>query len=269
MRGRTASDRTPALPLVAVALAVAALTAGCDLEPVDTAYLTRTDGSAPAPASPTTVDRAEPEPDQATSPGDLPDIDLSAHSTTDPASLWVVVNKLNPLGPIDFQPELAQVRGYLVQPVVVDDLAALLAAADDDGVHLTIRSAYRSYGYQSGVYDGWVRSLGREQADRVSARPGHSEHQTGLAVDLGGSSSPECDFKACFDDTTEGRWIAENAGTFGFILRYTSHGTAVTGFDPEGWHLRYVGRELAAFMDRHGIHTLEEVFDVPGGSDYG
>ncbi|HEY0215085.1 MAG TPA: D-alanyl-D-alanine carboxypeptidase family protein, partial [Cellulomonas sp.] len=65
--------------------------------------------------------------------------------------------------------------------------------------------------YQVGVHDGWVRQLGREQADLVSAWPGHSEHQTGPAVDLGRSTRPECDFEACFGDTVEGRWVAAHA----------------------------------------------------------
>ncbi len=198
-------------------------------------------------------------------PGDDPGIDLTARSTTDPASPWVVVNKRTPLDPVDHEPDLTTVRGYLVRPDVAPDLTALLAAADADDVRLTLRSAYRGYPKQAAVYEGWVAQLGAAQADAVSARPGHSEHQTGLAVDVGGTTQPGCDFEPCFGETTEGRWVAEHAATFGFLVRYTPENSGVTGYAPEAWHLRWVGRDLAAYMADTGVTTLEEVFDVPGG----
>jgi len=254
--------RQAARLLAAAVLVLAALATGCSPDPAD-ADLRDRPGSISSARTP-----AAPGPDHAGPQDDSSTLDLVASSHTDPASPWVVVNKPNPLDPSGFEPELTTVRGYLVQPVLVDDLTALLAAAADDDVHLTLRSAYRSYDYQAEVYDGWVRQLGHERADQVSAHPGHSEHQTGLALDLGSSSRPECDFEACFADTTEGRWVAAHASDFGFLLRYTEQNTAVTGFAPEGWHVRYVGRELAAYMRNHEITTLEEVFDVPGGTDY-
>lgn len=194
-------------------------------------------------------------------------LDLTEHSTSDPASPWVVVNKRTPLDPIDHEPDLTTVRGYLVRPDAAPDVAALLDAADADGVRLTLRSAYRGYPKQVAVYEGWVAQLGAERADDVSARPGHSEHQTGLGVDVGGTTRPECDFEACFGETVEGRWVAEHAAEFGMLVRYTRQNSAVTGYAPEPWHLRWVGRELAAHMRATGVTTLEEVFDVPGG-DY-
>lgn len=194
-------------------------------------------------------------------------LDLTEHSTSDPASPWVVVNKRTPLDPLDHEPDLTTVRGYLVRPDAAPDVAALLDAADADGVRLTLRSAYRGYPKQAAVYEGWVAQLGAERADSVSARPGHSEHQTGLGVDVGGTTRPECDFEACFGETVEGRWVAEHAAEFGMLVRYTRQNSAVTGYAPEPWHLRWVGRELAAHMRATGVTTLEEVFDVPGG-DY-
>ena len=195
----------------------------------------------------------------------VPGVDLAAHSPTDPASPWVVVNKRVAVDPVDYEPGLTTVRGYLVRPDVAPDLTALLAAAEADGVRLTLRSAYRGYPKQAAVYEGWVAQLGRAQADAVSARPGHSEHQTGLAVDVGGSSRPECDFEPCFGDTPEGRWVAEHATGFGFLVRYTPGNRAVTGYAPEAWHLRWVGRDLAGYLSDTGVSTLEEAFDVPGG----
>ncbi|QAY70824.1 M15 family metallopeptidase [Xylanimonas protaetiae] len=213
---------------------------------------------APTPPTPAPVD-------ETAHPGPT-DLDLTAHSPTDPASPWVVVNRRTPLDPADYVPDLTTVRGYLVQPVVAADLTAMLAAAEQDGVHLTLRSAYRSYGYQVSTYDGWVRKLGRAAADKVSAPPGHSEHQTGLAVDLGSSTQPACDFSPCFAGTVEGRWIAAHVTEFGFLLRYTPDVVDITGYAPEGWHVRYVGRDLASSMARHAVRTLEEIFDVPGGN---
>ncbi|WP_187365371.1 M15 family metallopeptidase [Cellulosimicrobium cellulans] len=178
------------------------------------------------------------------------------------------MNKQRPLAPETYEPELTTVRGYLVHPAVADDLVELLEAAQGEGVQLTVRSAYRSHAYQAKVHAGWVASLGQDDADRVSARAGHSEHQTGLAVDLGSSTRPECDFSACFDHTVEGQWIAAHGSEFGFLVRYTSANAHLTGFAPEGWHLRYVGQDLAEYMNRQDISTLEEVFDVPGGDRY-
>jgi D-alanyl-D-alanine carboxypeptidase len=181
----------------------------------------------------------------------------------------VVVNKRTPLDPVDHEPELTTVRGYLVRPDASPDLTTLLAAADADGVHLTLRSAYRGYPKQAEVYDGWVAQLGAAEADEVSARPGHSEHQTGLGVDFGSSTRSECDFEQCFGDTAEGRWVAGHAAEFGFLVRYTRENSAVTGYAAEPWHVRWVGRELAAHMRATGVTTLEEVFDVPGGGYVG
>lgn len=100
----------------------------------------------------------------------------------------------------------------------------------------------------------------------VSARPGHSEHQTGLAVDLVTPASPDCDFEVCFAETPGGQWLAANAWRYGFIIRYQS-GSDITGYSPEPWHLRYVGKSLAAELRRTGVATLEEFFGIPGG-DY-
>ncbi len=102
----------------------------------------------------------------------------------------------------------------------------------------------------------------------MSARPGHSEHQTGLAVDVGDLTDPSCDFLPCFATTPAGLWVAAHAQDFGFLVRYTPENSAVTGYAAEGWHLRYVGRELAGHMRSAGLTTLEETFGLPGGPVY-
>lgn len=220
------------------------------------------------PAGSSSVGRSS---DRTASPSAPPGlgIDLHQHSTTDPDSVWVVVDKAHPLDPVDYAPhDLVVVQGYEVRSGVAGDLTAMLAAARADGVVITLRSTYRSYGKQRSVYDGLVRQIGQAAADRVSARPGYSEHQTGLAVDIGSSTDDACDFDPCFATTAEGRWVAANAERFGFVVRYTPQNQAVTGYSPEAWHLRYVGRPLAAAMARAHVTTLEQVFGITGGSDY-
>ena len=178
----------------------------------------------------------------------------------------MVVNKARPIKPLDYRPEVVLVRGYQVAVPVAGSLTQLMRAADARRLGLKIASAFRSYGYQAGVYAATVATRGAAAADQVSARPGHSEHQTGLAVDLvvpGGG----CNFAACFADASAGRWLARNAWRYGFHVRYQPGTRKITGYAPEPWHLRYVGRALAAELRRTGVRTLERFFDVRGG-DY-
>jgi len=209
-------------------------------------------------------------PTHAPTPTPTPTFDLAAHSTTNPESPWVVVNKHHPLDPADYVPDdLVTIEaGEQVRSEVADDLRDMIDAAADDGVTLTMQSGYRSYAYQQQIFGNMLGVYGREYAERLSARPGYSEHQTGLAVDLGGASKPACDFDPCFATTPEGRWIAEHVREFGFLVRYTKANEDVTGYSPEAWHLRWVGRALTAQMAELGVTTLEETFDVDGGSDY-
>jgi D-alanyl-D-alanine carboxypeptidase len=208
-------------------------------------------------------DRAEPTP----APPTRARFDRKRHSTTDPRSIWVIVNKKRPIAPLDFRPEITLVRGYQVAAAAAGPLAHLLEAGDRRGLGLKIASAYRSYGYQSSVYQSTVAARGVADADLVSARPGHSEHQTGLGVDVVTPADASCHFERCFGDTPAGRWLAREAWRFGFIVRYPPGARAVTGYAPEPWHLRYVGRPLAAELRSQQVATLEEFFDVSGG-DY-
>lgn len=197
----------------------------------------------------------------------VPVFDRSANSVTDPASIWVIVNKTHPISPDDFRPEIAIVRGYQVARAAAGSLTRMLDDGDEQGLGLKIASAFRSADYQRHVHASLVATEGASAADRVSARPGHSEHQTGLAVDLVTPGDPGCDLDPCFARSAAGRWLAENAWRYGFVIRYQPATTAVTGYAPEPWHLRFVGRRLAAELRITGIATLEEFFDVPGG-DY-
>lgn len=195
-------------------------------------------------------------------------------SIDDPASLWVVSNKLRPLNPANWAP------GDLVQPpvpfqnqqplrqVASDALVAMFAAGAAEGAGgMQLQSAYRSYDRQVSVYNGWVSRLGQQQADAQSARPGFSEHQTGLAVDI--SPVPlSCALDACFGSTPQGIWLAANAWRFGFLLRYPADKTDITGYTFEPWHFRYIGVELATEMHNTGVTTLEEFFALPAAPTY-
>ena len=151
---------------------------------------------------------------------------------------------------------------------MLPDLQALVDAARADGVVLGLRTAYRSYDQQAAIRADVENRRGFAHAEKYSARPGYSEHQTGLSLDLSSTSRPSCDLQTCFADTEEGQWVAAHAGEYGFVVRYTEANTAVTGFNPEGWHLRYVGRELSAWMAANRVGSLEEALGVTGGPDY-
>jgi D-alanyl-D-alanine carboxypeptidase len=202
--------------------------------------------------------------------------DKHQRSTTDAASLWVVVNKPLPLSPITYVPaDLVnpniplRTKGeeMLLRKDAATALEQLAAGAKADGYNLMLASGYRSYSFQVNLYNGYVRTQGQAAADRTSARPGHSEHQTGLAADLE-PTSRKCEVEACFGDLAEGKWLAANAYKYGFIIRYTADKIATTGYDYEPWHVRYVGTDLAAEMHTTGAETLEEFFDVPGGASF-
>lgn len=124
------------------------------------------------------------------------------------------------------------------------------AAWSEKGLSLSICSGYRSYSYQSTLYNSYVNRDGKAKADTYSARPGHSEHQTGLAADINYAGS-------WFDSTPEAAWLAANCWRFGFIIRYPQGKQDITGYKYESWHVRYLGKELAKMVYDSGL-TLEE-----------
>ncbi len=196
-------------------------------------------------------------------------------SLSDPEHPWVVVNKARPLDPVDHVP--GALAGVSVPTTTSsnsmrEDTAAALdamgAALRDAGAGaLGVNNGYRSYDLQMRNYRGYVNSSGQAGADASSARPGHSEHQTGLAVDVV-SCSGGCGGIEGFGGTQEAIWIAENAWRYGFIVRYEDGETAVTGYIPEPWHLRYIGPALAAAYHEGGYHSLEDFFGLPAAPDY-
>ena len=124
------------------------------------------------------------------------------------------------------------------------------------GLNIYIASGYRSYSYQEKLYNNYVSVSGKDKADTYSARPGHSEHQTGTCFDLNSVDDS-------FQYTDEGKWIQENAYLYGFIIRYPKGKEDITGYQYESWHLRYVGKELASKLYHDGDwETLEEYYGI-------
>ena len=135
-------------------------------------------------------------------------------------------------------------------------LARLYYAGRKEGHTLYALSAYRSYATQKSLYTYWVNTHGTAYASKYVARPGYSEHQTGLAVDMT-SSHMRMGLYASFDQTPEGKWMLQQAHRYGFIIRYPKGKEKITGYNYEPWHLRYVGVKEATTMKQQNW-TFEE-----------
>ena len=147
-------------------------------------------------------------------------------------------------------------RGYGggADPEALAAVNEMIAAAAEEGLNLFIISGYRSYDKQASIYRNYAARDGQAAADRYSARPGHSEHQTGLAFDLNS-------IEQSFAETPEGIWLAENCSRCGFIIRYTKENEPITGYMYEPWHVRYLGVETAQKVEASGL-CLEEYLGI-------
>ena len=132
----------------------------------------------------------------------------------------------------------------------------LVDAGEKEGYHIRNNSAYRSYNTQSGLYNNYKNSNGLTWADKWSARPGHSEHQTGLALDVGVKNEYSL---GKFESSPEFTWMKNNAHLYGFILRYPKGKVYITGYGYEPWHYRYVGVDVATYIYENNI-TYEEYY---------
>lgn len=196
-------------------------------------------------------------------------------SLRDPARLWAIVNKTLPLEPVDYAPAPLTTpslqttsRSVELRTDAAASLDAMAQALRDAGAGvLGMNNGYRSYDLQVRTYNGHVASLGQAGADQISARPGFSEHQTGLALDVV-ACQRGCGSIEAFGGTSESDWVAAHAWEYGFIVRYEEGATGTTGYVPEPWHLRYIGVELASAYHAGGFRTLEEFFGLPAAPDY-
>jgi D-alanyl-D-alanine carboxypeptidase len=176
-----------------------------------------------------------------------------------PEDLVLLVDKRNPL-PEGYEPkDLVSLKEYplklsrsnlTLRALVLPDILAMAEAAREAGTELLLSSTYRSYAYQKTIYERIVREMGREAADRESARPGHSQHQLGTAVDFGSISDD-------FTGTPIERWLRENARIYGFSLSYPKGYEEITGYRHESWHYRYIGRP-AAEMEREFFGGIQQ-----------
>ena len=181
--------------------------------------------------------------------------------TKNPTSLLVLVNKYNSLSSSYVPSDLEVInKSYAsgTQQLRREARGAfekLASEAKAKGYNIYAVSTYRSYSYQSTLYNNYAAKDGIANADTYSARPGHSEHQTGLAVDVANSSMTIANFGGSKEHT----WMKENSYRYGFILRYTTSNEWIVGYLNEPWHYRYVGEEIATYM-YHNQMTYEEYY---------
>ena len=159
----------------------------------------------------------------------------------------MIVNKTYPL-PDSYNP------GGLI-PEAAEAFAAMRSAASAEGIYLFSHSDFRSSWSQVSIYQNYCNKYGQEAADRFSARPGYSEHQTGMVIDVNWPGD-------AFNGTAEANWLEENCWKFGYIIRYPRDKEAYTGYKYESWHIRYVGKEWAKEITESGL-SMEEYFNVP------
>lgn len=208
---------------------------------------------------------------RATPPKRPPPAASHGFSNTEADSFWVIVNKQQPLTPKNYVPPDLVTPKVKLRSNITDEesklryaaaqaLQTMAAAAQKAGLELSLESGYRSYNLQQKLHDSYVALQGDETANSYSALPGYSEHQTGLAVDVGGAYNPACNVQPCFETTPEAAWLAANADKFGFIVRYPKGQQQTTGYAYEPWHLRYVGIYLAHQLKIKNITVLEDYF---------
>ena len=173
------------------------------------------------------------------------------HEIPDPNSILLLINKHFYL-PDGYAPtDLISVGNTMMREEAGQAMQAMISAAKEAGHNIWSQSGYRSYDLQVRLYSQYSANGGEEAADVHSARPGYSEHQTGLTTDLNTITD-------AFGDTPEGKWVAENCWQYGYIVRYTKENTDITLYKSEPWHMRYIGHEAAMIMHDEQIESFEE-----------
>lgn len=174
----------------------------------------------------------------------------------------LLVNKFHSLAN-DYQPNLVDIKNWYAYSSAkeMDEEAyyafiSMYNAAKEVGFSLVINSSYRSYQEQEEVYNDYKTRYGSEYADAYAARPGHSEHQTGLVIDIAIDSGYD---KNTFDTSPKYEWLQNNAHKYGYILRYPKDKEYLTGYSYESWHYRYVGVDIATYIHEHNI-TFDEYY---------
>lgn len=145
--------------------------------------------------------------------------------------------------------------GMMLVKSAKEALEEMVTQAKQDGYTIRVMSSYRSYLYQVNLYNQYVENDGKKAADTYSARPGFSEHQTGLCIDIDDSKINYTNF----ENSSSYQWMQENADQYGFILRYPKGKEDITGYTYESWHYRYVGKKIASYIKKHNI-TFDEYY---------
>lgn len=173
----------------------------------------------------------------------------------------LVVNKTHAL-PKDYRP-LPKGQG---QEVLYGEAAKAFVKmqkeAKKEGISLFLCSGYRDYDYQAKLFNQYAKTAGKDRALTYSAPPGFSEHQSGLAADIGDRAYPEITLEKAFGQTKAGTWLVKNAYRFGFILRYPEGAESRTGYQYEPWHFRYVGVQVAKDLKKYPQATLEAYLGI-------
>ncbi len=223
---------------------------------------------------PTPTPTAEPTPTPEATPTPTPTVDPETDSRFfDTDSYLIVANKKHKL-PEGYEPsDLAypevemRYNNWTMRWDAAVALEEMFKDAEKDDIHLVMGSGYRSESFQKTLYDGYAEESGIQYADSISSRPGYSDHQTGLATDLCGQDT-QYDLTQEFEKTPEGKWLAENAWKYGFIMRYPKGKDKITGYTYEPWHFRYITKEEAKKIHDAGENmTFEEFYGISGG-DY-
>ncbi len=227
-------------------------------------YMTLVSVPATAPRKNKVVNQNQPASEKTTPK----EFNKSQFSIDEPGSLWWIVNKNRPVGesykpadlvtpdiPLNTQKtaEENQIRAH-----VAPYLKSLFSGAQNEGISFFLASGYRSFSLQQAYYSNYVRTSGQMEADRFSARPGTSEHQTGLSLDVATVDRIHY-LDQAFGQDIGGKWLATHAHEHGFIVRYPDGKESVTGYMYEPWHIRFVGKELASRL-YNSNQTMEEFF---------
>ena len=173
---------------------------------------------------------------------------------------YILVNKKNKLSRYFKPNNLVKVNkcsldNFYLEEETANAYEKMCLDSINKGLNISITSAYRSYNEQEKLYNSYLKLYGKNYVDKYVALPGHSEHQTGLAIDL---ESLEYDI---FKNSKEYLWIKENAYKYGFIIRYQKGKEKITGYGAEEWHIRYVGKNAAEYIYKNNI-TFEEYYDL-------
>ena len=189
-----------------------------------------------------------------------------------PEDLLILVNKQNraPSVPLTLvKPNVTPTREAIAEniymrPEAAKALEELFAGAADAGLTLYATSGYRSYSTQKAIFERKAAERGEKVANMSSAKPGYSEHQTGLAMDVEGETTKGSGLVEAFGDSPEGIWLAQHCHEYGFIIRYPKGKTNITGYIYEPWHVRYIGKEAAQEVTELGVTFEEYILRVRG-----